>query len=88
MEQKTHSGCSNSAGAQTAALPSIDYHTAWDAALNDVVVFLPNGARFVFWRGSSYIPFWATKNNVGLCYEWAETTPPPDGVDCVEDAQD
>ena len=42
-----------------APLPSIDYNTAWNPQLNDVVVFLPNGSRFVFWRGSSYAPFWA-----------------------------
>ena len=44
--------------------------------LRDVVVALPNGARFVFWRGSSYVPFWAGRCNTGLSYEWAETSPP------------
>ena len=74
---------------QTGALSSIDYDTAWDAKFNDVVVFLPNGSRYVFWRGSSYIPFWAGLHNTGLCYEWAETTPPPDGfVDSVEPLMD
>jgi len=54
-----------------------------------VVVCLPNGSRFVFWRGSSYIPFWAAEHNTGLCYEWAETTPPPGGfVDSVEPLMD
>ncbi|HTL68696.1 MAG TPA: hypothetical protein VL200_13620, partial [Lacunisphaera sp.] len=28
----------------------VDYDTAWDPTLKDVVVFLPNGSRFVFWR--------------------------------------
>ncbi|MFC4312965.1 hypothetical protein ACFPN2_28030 [Steroidobacter flavus] len=55
-----------------ARLPSIDYQTAWKAGLNDVVVFLPNGSRFVFWRGSSYVPFWAGPNNTGVSYQWAE----------------
>ena len=32
---------------------SVSYADAWDPQLQDVVVALPNGARFVFWRGSS-----------------------------------
>ena len=73
----------------TGALSSMDYATAWDPQLKDVVVSLPNGSRFVFWRGSSYIPFWAGKHNTGMSYEWAETLPPPDGfVDCVEPLMD
>src|SRR5262249_49133706 len=58
-------------------------------SLHDVVVWLPNGSRFVFWRGSSYIPFWAGKNNTGACYEWAEIISQPKGaVDCVEPLMD
>jgi hypothetical protein len=60
-----------------ARLPSIDYNTAWDSRFNDVVVFLPNGARFVFWRGSNYIPFWASRYNTGVCYQWAENLSQP-----------
>lgn len=68
---------------------TLDYEKGWDPKLNDVVVSLPGGARFVFWRGSSYIPFWAGPNNTGFCYEWAETGPPPDGfVDSVEPLMD
>jgi hypothetical protein len=51
----------------------MDYAKAWDSSLNDVVVSLPNGSRYVFWRGSSYIPFWAGQHNTGMSYEWAET---------------
>ncbi len=70
-------------------LSSINYDDAWDAELDDVVVALPNGARFVFWRGSSYVPFWAGRCNTGLSYEWAETSPPADGFDdCVEPLMD
>ncbi len=50
----------------------INYDQGWDPQRDDVVVFFPNGARFVFWRGSSYCPFWAGPNNTGFCYEWAE----------------
>jgi hypothetical protein len=68
---------------------TMDYAQAWDPRLQDVVVSLPNGARFVFWRGSSYVPFWAGRFNTGLSYEWAETTPPTDGfTDCVEPLMD
>ena len=53
------------------------------------MVWLPNGARFVFWRGSSYIPFWAGRHNTGACYEWAEIISQPAGaVDCVEPLMD
>ena len=52
---------------------ALDYAKGWDPRLQDVVVSLPNGTRFVFWRGSSYVPFWAGKRNTGFCYEWAET---------------
>lgn len=50
----------------------LDYETAWDPKLKDVVVALPNGSRFVFWRGANYVPFWAGQYNTGLTYEWAE----------------
>ena len=70
-------------------LDFIDYDTAWDESLQDVVVTLPTGGRFVFWRGSSYIPFWMGENNTGMCYEWAETTPPPGAfVDSIEPLMD
>ncbi len=65
------------------------YAGAWPADLDDVVVWLPNGARYVFWRGSSYIPFWAGRHNTGACYEWAEIISQPAGaVDCVEPLMD
>ena len=68
---------------------SMSYAEAWDPKLQDVVVALPNGSRFVFWRGSSYVPFWAGRHNTGLSYEWAETSPPADGfTDCVEPLMD
>lgn len=62
----------------------IDYGKAWNPALNDVVVFLPNGSRFVFWRGASYIPMWVSPDNTGVSYQWAENlshpVPHPDGT--------
>ena len=68
----------------------IDYAKGWDPTLNDVVVYLPNAARFVFWRGSSYAPFWAGRSNMGLCYEWAELAGNPlvGKYDCAEPLQD
>ena len=68
---------------------SAAYEDGWDDELEDVVVSLPGGTRFVFWRGSSYVPFWAGTHNTGFTYEWAETLPPADGfVDAVEPLMD
>jgi hypothetical protein len=73
----------------TGAYSSIPYEKGWKPELRDVVVWLPGGARFVFWRGSSMIPFWAGRQNTGLCYEWAEIISQPAGaVDCVEPLMD
>lgn len=68
----------------------LKYADGWDPKFNDVVVSFPNGARFVFWRGASYIPFWAGRHNTGFTYEWAESSPPEEGgyVDCVEPLMD
>lgn len=74
---------------KSGAFSSMGYEDAWAPELRDVVVSLPNGSRFVFWRGSSYIPFWAGKHDTGMSYEWAETSPPPGGfVDSVEPLMD
>lgn len=54
------------------ALAPLSYATAWDSQLKDVVVALPNGARFVFWRGANYSPLWASRYNTGVSHEWAE----------------
>jgi hypothetical protein len=73
----------------TGKYSTMAYDTAWAPELRDVVVRLPNGGRFVFWRGSSYIPFWAGNHNTGACYEWAEIISQPKGaVDCVEPLMD
>jgi hypothetical protein len=74
---------------KTGTFSTMPYEKGWSPDLRDVVVWLPNGARFVFWRGSSYIPFWAGKHNTGACYEWAEIISQPSGaVDCVEPLMD
>ena len=74
---------------ETGQLSSMSYSNGWAPHLKDVVVSLPNGSRFVFWRGSSYVPFWAGRHNTGLSYEWAETGPLPEGfVDSVEPLMD
>jgi hypothetical protein len=69
---------------------SLDFEAGWDKKLDDVVVFLPNGARFVWWRGSSYCPFWASRANAGFSYEWAEMSGKhmTGQHDCVEPLQD
>ncbi len=74
---------------RTGQYSTLPYEGAWPAELRDVVVWLPGGGRFVFWRGSSYIPFWAGAGNTGACYEWAEIISQPRGaVDCVEPLMD
>ncbi len=74
---------------KSGALTTMPYDRGWVPKLKDIVVSLPNGSRFVFWRGASYVPFWASRYNTALCYEWAETGPLPDGfVDCVEPLMD
>ena len=73
----------------TGTFSSLPYEDGWAPSLQDIVVSLPNGGRFVFWRGSSYIPFWAGQRNTGFCYEWAEIISQPSGaVDCVEPLMD
>lgn len=66
----------------------------WDAlwegsSLQDLVVTFPGtDARYVFWRGTSYVPCWAF-NNGWLTYEWLEAEPDYYGaVDCVEPIMD
>ncbi len=74
---------------KSGAYSTMPYDGAWPGELDDVVVALPGGGRFVFWRGSSYIPFWAGRYNTGACYEWAEIISQPAGaVDCVEPLMD
>ena len=67
----------------------LKYDDLWQSQFQDVVVFLPNGGRFVFWRGSSYVPFWVSRHNTGMTYEWAERLSPNDGfTDCPEPITD
>jgi hypothetical protein len=66
----------------------LPYEKAWAAERKDVVVSLPNGSRFVFWRGAAYTPFWAGKHNTGLNFEFAEAPRRPDGLDCIDAASD
>jgi hypothetical protein len=47
------------------SVTEIPYEKAWPPERQDVVVSLPNGSRFVFWRGAAYTPFWAGKHNTG-----------------------
>ncbi len=74
----------------TGTFSTLPYDKGWKPELQDIVVTLPTGGRYVFWKGASYIPFWAGKHNTGLCYEWAEILPPrpENAVDCVEPLMD
>lgn len=89
VETKLRYDAPISVRADDGTFSSMNYADAWDSKLCDIVVALPNGSRFVFWRGSSYVPFWAGRSNTGLSCEWAETSPPADGFeDCVEPLMD
>jgi hypothetical protein len=58
---------------------SLEYYDAWDALWRvddhaDVVVnFDEFPGRFVFWRGTSYIPHWVTGNGIWYNNEFTET---------------
>jgi hypothetical protein len=67
----------------------LNYNELWAPEFQDVVVCLPNGSRWVFWRGTNYIPVWAGLNNTCLSYEWAERSSPNTGfVDAPEPLMD
>jgi hypothetical protein len=66
----------------------IPYDQGWAPERKDVVLSLPNGSRFVFWRGAAYTPFWAGKHNTALNFEFAEAPRRPDGLDCIDAASD
>ena len=74
---------------RTGKFSSMPYEGAGSPSSRTSSSGCPNGSRFVFWRGSSYIPFWAGRHNTGACYEWAEIISQPAGaVDCVEPLMD
>ena len=67
----------------------LNYDELWKPEFEDVVVCLPNGSRWIFWRGTSYIPVWAGMYNTCLSYEWAERISPNVGfTDCPEPLMD
>jgi hypothetical protein len=58
---------------------------------SDIVVNFPDGRKFIFWRGSGYIPFWVSSKNLGLTYEWLEASSwgrKGTYFDCIEPLQD
>ena len=58
---------------------TLNYYNAWDAQWPvgeraDVVVrFDENPSRFIFWRGTSYIPHWVSENNIWYNNQFNET---------------
>ena len=78
----------------TLSITDGDAQRSWDelwqgSGKRDVVVsFPPSDARFVFWRGASYVGCWALPE-AWLTYEWLEAEPYFYGaVDCVEPIMD
>ena len=67
------------AGRFGAYYTTLKYYDAWDAPWRvgghaDVVVrFDESPCRFVFWRGTSYIPHWVTENGIWYDNEFNET---------------
>jgi hypothetical protein len=57
VETKLRYDAPVSVRSEDGAYSTTSYEKLWDAKLQDVVVALPNGSRYVFWRGSSYVPF-------------------------------
>jgi Skp family chaperone for outer membrane proteins len=68
-----------SAGRFGAIYTTLKYYDAWDAPWRvgnhaDVVVrFDESPCKFVFWRGTSYIPHWVTENGIWYDNEFNET---------------
>ncbi len=68
----------------------MSWSRAWERGPDDdIVVMFPNGNRYVFWRGSGYVPFWMSGAGTGMTYEWLEASQNR-GVtqDAVEPLQD
>jgi len=67
------------AGAFGAFYTRLKYYDEWDALWRvtdfpDVVVRFENAPyKFIFWRGTSYIPNWVTENNIWYNNEFTET---------------
>ncbi|MFA6448045.1 MAG: hypothetical protein WCX65_01135 [bacterium] len=58
---------------QTKKWTKMSWNKAWERGPDkDIVVSFPNGNRYIFWRGLNYVPFWVSKANTGLTYEWLE----------------
>lgn len=75
---------------------TLDYEEAWDAPWRigdhaDVVVRFDTGShRFVFWRGTSYIPCWVTDTGIWYTNEFVERagTDSPNTQGCCEPMSD
>jgi len=73
---------------------NLKFDETWDAlrregAHPDVVVLFDDMPwRFVFWRGTGYIPFWVTENDIWYTNEFNETWPPVDAPNVYEPMSD
>jgi hypothetical protein len=71
----------------------LDFSETWDhpwrvGPYADVIVrFDEAGYKFVFWRGTSYIPFWVTENGIWYTNEFNETWG-EDVMGCAEPMSD
>ena len=73
---------------------SLKFDETWDALRREgphsdvVVLFDDMPWRFIFWRGSSYVPFWVTENDIWYTNEFNETWPPVDEPNVFEPMSD
>ena len=71
----------------------LSYYDAWDAQWRvgpdaDVVVrFDKSPCRFVFWRGTSYVPNWVTETGIWYNNEFTETSGPHGCYEPMSDKQ-
>jgi hypothetical protein len=83
----------NGPGPFGAFYTTLSYYDAWDeqwrvGANADVVVRFDNSpCRFVFWRGTSYIPNWVTENGIWYNNEFTETSGPNGCYEPMSDKQ-
>jgi hypothetical protein len=72
----------------------LKFHETWDAiwradAHPDVVVLFDDmPGRFVSWRGTGYVPFWVTENDIWYTNEFNESWPPGDKAHICEPMSD
>jgi hypothetical protein len=72
----------------------LSFDESWDMLRREgphsdiVVLFDEKPWRFLFWRGTGYVPFWVTENNIWYTNEFNETWPPVNEPNVFEPMSD